>query len=244
MLVGFPGILFGILVFFLREPPRQTNVAAIEASRSNADWKTLLAKKSFVLLCFGYALLGLATNNLSIWGATFYSRVHQFDLPTIGFYGGILTLIAGIRATLFGGAFADWFRRKNKGGRMLYGSLLALLSVPFWLLLIFTENVYLILLANFVLLFFALAWLGAAAADATEIAGANLRGLAIAVYFFSVNIVAYLIGSNLIGFLNDKFGATANPAMMRYALLVCPISCLLSAVCLWIGSRSLNNSAN
>ncbi len=81
---------------------------------------------------------------------------------------------------------------------MLYGSVLALASVPFWLLLIFTDNVYLILLANFVLLFFALAWLGAAAADATEIAGANRRGLAIAVYFFSVNIAAYLVGSNLI----------------------------------------------
>jgi len=144
-------------------------------------------------------------------------------LPTIGFYGGVLTLCAGIPATLFGGVFADYFRRKNKGGRMLYGSLLSLFSVPCWLLLIFTDTVYLILLANFLLLFAALAWLGAAAADATEIAGVNLRGLAIAIYFFSVNIAAYLIGSNLIGFLNDRFGATANPQMMRYALLVCPI---------------------
>jgi len=33
---------------------------------------------------------------------------------------------------------------------VLYGSLLSLVSVPFWLLLIFTDNVYLILLANFV----------------------------------------------------------------------------------------------
>jgi len=239
MIVGFPGILLAILVFFLREPARNTTVAAVaEVNYSSTDWKKLLSNKSFILLCLGYALLGLATNNLSIWGATFYSRLHQFDLPTIGFYGGILTLVAGIPATLFGGAIADWFRRNQSGGRMFYGSLLSLFSVPFWLLMIFTDNVYLILLANFVLLFFALAWLGAAAADATEIAGVNLRGLAIAIYFFSVNIAAYLIGSNLIGFLNDKFGATANPAMMRYALLVCPISCLLSAICLWLGSRS------
>ena len=125
---------------------------------------------------------------------------------------------------------------------MFYGAILSLISVPFWLLLIFTTSVPLILLANGVLLFAALAWLGAAAADATEIAGINLRGLAIAVYFFSVNIAAYLIGSNLIGFLNDKFGATANPAMMRYALLVCPIACALSAVLLFAGGKSLQNS--
>ena len=192
-----------------------------------------------MLLCVGYALLGLATNNLSIWGATFYSRLHKFDLPTIGFYGGILTLVAGIPATLFGGVIADKFRAKRPGGRMLYGSLLSLISAPFWLLLIFTDNVYLILLANFVLLAAALGWLGAAAADVTELAGVNLRGLGIAVYFFSVNIAAYLIGSNLIGYLNDRFGATADPAMMRYALLVCPIACVASAACLLAGSRRM-----
>ena len=177
-------------------------------------------------------------------GLVTYFSTQDSGLVTIGFYGGILTLIAGIPATLFGGAIADWFRRNERGGRMFYGSLLSLVSVPFWLLLIFTDNVYLILLANFVLLAAALGWLGAAAADVTEIAGINLRGLGIAVYFFSVNIAAYLVGSNLIGFLNDKFGATENPQLMRYALLVCPISCLLSALLLYLGSKNRNKPDN
>ena len=237
MVIGFPGIALGILVYLLREPAR-TKAAAADSNYSATDWKRLLTNKTFILLCLGYALLGLATNNLSIWGATFYSRLHKFDLPTIGYFGGVLTLLAGIPATLFGGAIADKFRQRWAGGRMYYGALLALISVPFWLLLIYTDNVYLILLANLVLLGAALGWLGAAAADATEIAGVNLRGLAIAVYFFSVNIAAYLIGSNLIGYLNDRFGATVDPTMMRYALLVCPIACLMSAICLYLGGRS------
>lgn len=241
MILGFPGVLLAFLVFALREKPREV----VETqSLVGSDWKKLITNKVFILLCLGYALLGLATNNLNIWGATFYTRLHKFDLATIGFWGGILTLVAGIPATLYGGVIADKFREKSKGGRMLYGSLLSLFSIPFWLLLIFTNNPYLILVANFMLLFFALAWLGAAAADATEISGVNLRGLAIAIYFFSVNIFAYIIGSNLIGYLNDKFGATDAPEMMRYALLVCPISCLLSALCLFVGSKILNRSAD
>jgi MFS family permease len=65
----------------------------------------------------------------------------------------------------------------------------------------------------------------------------------LAIYFFSVNIAAYLVGSNLMGYLSDKFGATENPAMMRYTLLVCPVSCLLAAVCLWFGSKALERKS-
>lgn len=235
MIVGFPGAVFGILVFFMREPARTLN-AATDTYYSSTDWKKLLSNKAFILLCLGYSIFGLATNSLSIWGATFFSRLHKYDLPTIGFWAGVLTLSAGIPATLSAGAVADWFKKKGLG-RMIFGAILALVSAPLWIVLIFADNVFLILPASFLLLATGLGWVGAAAADVTEIAGINLRGLGIAIFFFAVNIAAYLIGSNLIGFLNDRLGATENPAMMRYALLVCPIACLISAICLWRGSK-------
>lgn len=242
LVVGFPGVLFGALVFFLREPARTTPTAS-ETTYSSTDWKRLLTNKYFIALCLGYGLLGIATNNLNIWGATFYSRVHGYDIPTIGFWAGLITLAAGIPATLFGGAIADRFRRRQIGGRMIYGSIISFISIPFWLLLIYSESVPWILISNFLLVGAALAWLGAVAADATEIAGVNLRGLAVSVYFFSINIAAYLIGSNLIGYLNDRFGATAAPAMMRYSLLVCPVVCLLSGVILLIAGLGRNKEA-
>lgn len=248
--LGFPGIFLAALVFLLREPVRsKDSVIATQKDVSSVDWKKLLTSRAFIYLCLGYALLGLATNNLSIWGAVFYTRVFKLDIATIGFYSGIFVIVAGVPATLYGGVLADWFRRKRHGGRMLYGAILSLVSIPFWLLLLFAPNYQTAFFAQFILLGAALAWLGAAAADATEIAGAKLRGLAVAIYFFAVNIAAYAIGSNLIGKLNDlagiatnpQTGATTNAEMMRYTLLVCPISCLLAAVCLWLGSRSLSS---
>ena len=236
MIVGFPGAIFGVLVFFLREPLRTVNIGATDTNYSSTDWKKLLTNKAFILLCVGYSIFGLATNSLSIWGATFFSRLHKIDLPTFGFWAGVMTLAAGIPATLFAGAIADWFK-KIGFGRMIFGTMLCLISIPFWVILIFSENFYLLIPASFVLLITGLGWVGAAAADVTEIAGINLRGLGIAIFFFAVNIASYLIGSNLIGSLSDRFGSTENPAMMRYALLVCPVACLLAALCLWRGSR-------
>jgi MFS family permease len=210
-ILGFPGILVAVLVYLLHEPQRQNDATQI-STYSGSDWRRLLK-----------------------------NSLHGFDLITIGFWGGVLTLLAGIPATLFGGAFADFFKRTRKGGRMLYGALVSSLSIPFWIIWLTTSNPLLILTANAVLLFLALSWLGAAAADATELAGSNLRGLAVAIYFFCVNVFAYLIGSNLIGYLSDLLGATSNPSMMRYSLIVCPISCALAAICLLIGSRMMEN---
>ncbi|MCY7375630.1 MAG: MFS transporter [Pyrinomonadaceae bacterium] len=250
-IVGFPGTIFAVLVFLMREPQRTRPANAAEENyASAADWKSLLSNRAFIFLCLGYAFFGLATNNISIWGASYFSRLYNVSLANFGYWAGIFTLAAGIPATLFGGAIADWFRRKRSGGRMFYGMILSLVSIPCWFVALFSDNFYLILPAGFVLLFAALAWLGAAAADATEIAGANLRGLAVAIYFFTVNIAAYLIGAPLIGKLSDlagiitnpQTGVTENAEMMRYTLLICPFSCLMAAICLWFGSRSLSAS--
>jgi MFS family permease len=267
-IVGFPGLVFSVLVFLLREPAR----SLLETSKFHlpppppefdSDFKEIaqtivepeiketnltvnnkgIYSGPFILLCIGYGLFGLATNNIAIWGPTYFNRLFEVKLPIYGYWAGVAVLAAGIPATLFGGVIADWFRQKSKGGRMYYGALLSLVSIPCWLIILFTDNFtdnfYLILPSVIVLLFAALGWLGAAAADATEIAGANLRGVAVAIYFFTINIAAYLIGANLIGKLSDSLGGAENPSMMRYALLVCPICCLLGAVCLFLGGKSL-----
>ena len=242
-LLGFPGLFVAVLVFLLKEKPRgQTETTTVRYT--SKDWKILFRSVPLRYHYLGYALFGLAANNLSIWGATFFTRVHKFDIATIGLWGGILSLVAGVPGTILGGWFADRFRGFGRGGRMLFSSVAALIAIPFWLMLIFSNAIPLLLLANFVLLGLSLMWLGPAAADVHDIAGPHLRGLGIGIYFFSVNIAAYAVGSNLIGKLNDWLGVSTNPLEMRYSLLICPAACVLAALMLWRGSRSLGRESD
>ena len=236
-LLGFPGLIFAVLVLLLKERPRgQTETAANNYSRN--DWRVLFTSRPLIYLYLGYALFGLAANSLSIWGATFFARVHGMDIALIGKLGGILSITAGVPGTILGGYAADRLRRRGRGGRMLFSACGALLAIPCWIALLFSNSVWMLLLANFVLLALSLMWLGPAAADVHEIAGPELRGLGIGIYFFAVNIAAYAIGAPLIGKLNDLLGVERNPGGMRYALLICPIACMLSAFALWRGSRA------
>jgi MFS family permease len=159
-------------------------------------------------------------------------------LLQIGAAGGILSVVVGIPVTILGGYYADRVSRKFRGGRMAVTACAALASIPLWLGLLYINNLIVLLLLNVVLYGLALMWVGPAAADIHDIAGPNLRGLGIGIFFSIANIAAYGIGSPLIGKLSDVLGVATNPEQMRIALLVCPAACALSAVLLWIGSRA------
>ncbi len=239
-LLGFPGLVLAALVFFLRELPRGRTEPGKGAS---TDWKLIFRSKPLLFIFIGYALLGLASNNLGIWVPTFFVRVHGFSLLTIGVAGGILSIVVGIPAMILGGWFSDRFRRIFSGGRMAFTASAAIASVPLWIALLYTNNVTLLIAVNVILYGLAIMWVGPATADVSDIAGPNLRGLAIGVFFSIVNIFAYGIGAPLIGKLSDTLGVAKDPGQMRLSLLLCPVACALGAILLWIGSKTRERSA-
>jgi hypothetical protein len=121
---------------------------------------------------------------------------------------------------------------------MAFGAFAALISIPLWLALLFTNQLLGLLLLNVVLYGLAVMWVGLAAADVHDIAGPNLRGLGIGIFFSVVNVMAYGIGAPIIGRLNDVLGVSSHPEQMRLSLLVCPAACAAGAILLWLGSRA------
>lgn len=234
--LGFPGLLLAVLVFLLRERPR----GATETSslQSTTDWASIFRSAPMLYLLAGYALFGLATNNLGIWVPTFFVRVHHLSIVIIGMAGGLLSIVIGIPAMILGGYYSDRLARVMPGGRMGLTAAAAVVSVPLWLVLLFTNNIAVLITVNIVLYALAVMWVGPATADVHDLAGPNLRGLAIGIFFSAVNIAAYGIGSPLIGKLSDVLGVAASPEQMRLSLLVAPIACTIGALLLWRGSRA------
>lgn len=235
-LLGFPGLALAILVFLLREPPRGVTESA--PAQAKGDWTRVLRSKPLLFIYSGYALIGLASNNLSIWGPAFYARVHHFSLLTIGMAAGILALAVGVPSMILGGYISDRISRRLPGGRMSFTAFAAVISVPLWIALLYTNQIALLIAINVVLYALAILWVGPATADVHDLAGPNLRGLAIGIFFSTVNIVAYGIGSPLIGKLSDSLGIATNPEVMRVSMLVCPAACAAGAILLWMGSRA------
>ena len=240
-LIGFPGLLVAVVVFLLREPQRG-RTESTAAMQSSASFTTIFRSPALLYLFFGYAFYGLASNNLGIWASAYYVRVHHISLRAIGVGGFLLAICVGIPAMIFGGYLSDGFSRRFGGGRMAFTAWGAIASIPLWIALLFTNQIYVLVAANVVLYALAVMWVGPATADVHDIAGPHLRGLGIGIFFALVNIIAYGIGSPLIGKVSDILGVTANPEQMRYSLLICPAACAIGVVLLWMGSRARTRS--
>jgi MFS family permease len=236
--LGFPGLFFAVLVFLLKEQQRGRTEVSPPKYTSN-DWRLLFRSKPLRYHYAGYALYALAATSMSIWGPTFFTRIHGYSIKTLGIVAGLTSLTSGVPFILLGGFLADRMRQHGPGGRMRLGWIASLLAIPFWIMLLFSSSVPLLLVANFILLGLSLIWIAPSMADVHEMTGPHLRGLGVGVFVCLVNIAAYAVGSPLIGALNDLFGAASNPGVMRYSFLVSPISCLLAAILLRQGSRAL-----
>lgn len=239
--LGFPGLFFGVLVFLLKEQ-RRGRTEVIAPKYTSDDWKLLFQSRPLRFHYAGYGFFAVAANSLSIWGPTFFTRVHGYSIQTLGIVAGLTSLTFGIAGTLLGGFLSDRLRRFGPGGRMRLGAVASVLAIPFWIILLFSSSVPWLLVAQAVLLALSLMWIAPAMTDVHEFTGPHLRGLGIGAFLCLVHIAAYGIGSPLIGKLNDLLGAATNPGVMRYGFLVSPICCILAAIFLWRGSRRLEEN--
>ena len=252
-LLGFPGVLLSIVVYLLREPrrgqrdvdaepapapkPAATSTAGPPPSRA-AEIRHLFSIPALRYHYLGYAFSSMAATCLSMWLPSYLSRTRGMPLSEVGLYTGIAATAGGLLGSVAGGLGADAWRRRHRGGRMLFCAVMALCSAGTWLCLLQTDSLRLFFICYGVLMGTGLSWLGPAAADMQDIAGPKLRGLGIGVYFFIVNAIAAGIAPPCIGKLNDVLGVAGDPFQMRRSLLVAPLACLLSAFLLYRGARA------
>ncbi|HVG23287.1 MAG TPA: MFS transporter [Thermoanaerobaculia bacterium] len=164
-------------------PPRDGELRLLVRHRPPAaDWREMFRSKPLRYLFLGYSLLGLASNNIGVWVTAFFVRVHKFDLLTIGKAAGLISVFIGIPAMIFAGVIADRISRRMRGGRMAFTAVTALLCVPLWIALLFTNDVRMLIAVNAMLYVLAILWVGPATADVIDLVRPDLRGLAIGAF--------------------------------------------------------------
>ena len=235
-LVVPPGILLGLLCFFMPEPPRGAS-DSLDSSRHRprwADYLTLARTPSYVLNCAGMTAMTFALGGVSYWMPKYIHLYRKVpDLGHVNLIFGALTVLSGISATLLGGLAGDWLSKRWPGAYFLVSGGGMLLGFPCFLLVLVTPFPWAwawIFIAEFCL-FFNTGPTNTILANVTHPA---VRSTAYALNILVIHLLGDAISPTLIGALSDRFHGDMNIGFLAVSGAI-----LLSGVFWLWGARHL-----
>lgn len=247
-MIGFPGLVFTLALFTVREPVRRglkkTADAAKQASVPvrevfdyiKANWRT------FTFHNLGFALCSFISYGTGQWIPTFMYRTFDYSIRDAGIHYGYIVMAFGTAGIIFGGYLAGkLMERGYKDAKMRSALTAALLYLPFGILGPLMPNAQLALVVLCGAVFFAAMPFGVGPAAIQEMMPNRMRAQASAVYLFVVNLIGLGLGPTAVAVSTDYlFGSEGD--LYKSLVLVSGVFGVLACVILYLGMRHFRDS--
>jgi predicted MFS family arabinose efflux permease len=216
-IVGFPGLLLGLLVLRLEEPLRGPRKEIVPLDH-------LLRVPAFLALNLCGVLVTFAAVSFITWGPDFVVREKGFSLREAGVWlgvGGVVALVGGV---LVGGYIADALQRRWNYGRIVTILLAFLLAAPFIVTALNAETKTMVLGGFFVAGFFMSWYHGPVTAVIHDMMPPRAHATSVGVYMFITQLIGGTLGPLAVGQVSDR-------RSLEMGLYVATFIMLLGALC-------------
>ncbi len=186
--------------------------------------------KTVVYCCLAFPCIAFVTYGLGFWAAPFLIRSHGANAGQVGMYLGASAAIGGWIGVTASGFLADILKRRYGNARLYIGMAVPLLSAPFGLLFVTTDNLVVAYVCNFFFSVFSPRWTGPAASTLNDLVMPRMRAIASAFYIMMITFIGLALGPYLIGLVSDNLiasGMGQAPALgdaMLWSLLMLGVS--------------------
>ena len=245
MVVGLPGIIVAIVVFFtVREPPRghsePDHVQVQKDLVPLADTlRFLWSLRAFRHLSFAGALHAFVGYGVGLFIPAFFMRVHGFGLAETSTYLFLIGL-TGIIGTYLGGYLGDRMGKKDKRWYMGIPGIATIISVPFAVLFYTTGDPMLAIVLAIPGAILGPMYLGPTFAMTQTLVPPAMRSTASAILLFVLNLIGLGLGPVFAGFLSDTLRPGYGEESIRYSLLILAVAGnIWSTLHYYLASRTL-----
>lgn len=231
LLVGFPGLLFALVVRFTLTEPRNMaggNYAPPDGKLLDAV-TVLREKRSFIFIVLGFSFYSVLSYGANQWVASFLIRSHGMGLAEVGLKYGMVVSLSTAAGVLFGGWLSDRLYTVDVRWVVRLPALACLLAFPVSMLVFTLQTTHIVIALMGVLGFFFGATTPPAMAAVHAIAGARRRALAIAFIFLMTNVIGFGLGPVLIGMLSDLLAPSIGERALGQGILYTHVLLLLGA---------------
>ncbi len=244
MVLGFPGILYAIFVYFtVKEPPRgySENLSTHKAADFSLGqvFSLLMSRKAFLCLAFGAGIHCFSVYGVGNWLPSFLARLHGMERGEIGTWLAIGSGGGGALGVWLGGYLTDKYGQENRRMYILIPVWAILASLPILVLMLLTSNKYVVVGGNIVVKTLWSFYLAPCIAMAHGMVGLRMRAMASAVFYLFLNLIGLGLGPLFIGMMSDYLASQFGQESLRYALTMGVVMSSIAAFLFWRGSTFL-----
>jgi predicted MFS family arabinose efflux permease len=224
-----PGLILAVLAFWITEPQRgAAEEHKIEINTSgHSFWYPYVRVLSIPTMW--WIILSGALHNFNAYAVNaftpaYLSRYHGLNLIEANTTTAYTLGLVGIIGLLGGGVIADWARRWRANGRLIVASIALLISTPCVYFALAQPkgsiNGFIVLMCvGWMLIYVYYVTVYSAVQDIVE---PQLRGTAMALYFFAMYVVGGSFGTSVTGMVSDSIAkssmAAAGAALVNGAI--------------------------
>jgi predicted MFS family arabinose efflux permease len=194
-IVAIAGLIPGIAVLWLEEPPRGPRSEVVPLSR-------ILSVPAFVAMIVAGVFITFSSVSLLTWGIDFAVNYKDFSLREAAVSLALIALFSLVFGVLMGGWVADRLQRRFVYGRIMAIMGAFLLAAPFLLLAIEAEEKWTVLTGLFVAGFFMSWYHGPVTAVIHDMMPRRAHATSVGVYMFVTQLVGAL-GPQVVGRISD-----------------------------------------
>jgi len=189
------GVIPGIAVFSLEEPPRGPRSEVVPISR-------LLSVPAFVAMIAAGTCITFSSVSLLFWGVDFVVTYKDFSLRQASVFLSLIALISSVLGVLVGGYVADLLQKRFNYGRLVAIAGAFLLAAPFLIVAIQADEQWMVLGGMCIAGFFMSWYHGPVTAVIHDMMPRRAHATSIGVYMFVTQLLGGL-GPKLLGQVSD-----------------------------------------
>jgi MFS family permease len=198
-------------------------------ARDAPTFALVFGSPAFVWSSLAFALVSFTGYGYGFWTAPYLIRTLGANAAQTGFVLGGIAAVCGWVGVTLGGVLADRLRRRSPTGRLQVGMLTAVLPLPFALVLVTTDSVFVGFAINVPMYVFTAMWLGPATATVQDLVLPRMRATASAAFLLVVTFIGLALGPYAIGRLSMATGSLRTALLCSLGANVLALGCCVMA---------------
>jgi len=267
LVAGIPGILLAIACLFVVEPRSKSEATGfsghgaesrVDTARGSGAYRRILASPTMRWIILSGVIHNFCLYTLSSFMTPYMMRWHGLAIRDASLNSMLINGVFTLPGLLFGGFIGDAVKKRRADGGLFLTAFASLAAVPLlWIAVSATQTDVMMFVVGmggaFALMYFYYSNVYAAIQDLVE---PQLRGSAMAVYFFAMYLLGGALGPYATGALSDYFtrrAATATGAAdtgqaalepfraagLHNAMYLIPVLAIVLAIVLFAASRAM-----